>query len=83
LRAIHKYERFRRRDGASRWGIYRDVERPDIYVETFIVSSWAEHLRQHERATREDRNLEERILSHIRGEPTVRHLIYAESVGES
>lgn len=82
LRAIYKYERFRRRDGASRWGVYRDVERADVYLETFIVSSWAEHLRQHERATREDRNLEERLLSHIRGEPKVRHLIYAESEGK-
>jgi hypothetical protein len=25
-----------RRDGASRWGIYRDVERADVYLETFI-----------------------------------------------
>jgi len=82
VRAMFKYERFRRRDGASRWGIFRDVERGDVYLETFIVSSWAEHLRQHERATREDRNLEERLLSYVRSEPRVRHLIYAESEGK-
>jgi MFS family permease len=79
LRAMHKYGRVRRRDGASRWGIFRDVERPDVYLETFLVSSWAEHLRQHERSTRADRDLEDRLRSYSRREPDVRHLIYAES----
>ena len=63
IKAIHRYERIRRRDGASRWGIYRDTEHPDQYLETFIVPSWAEHLRQHERITRADRALE----GHFRG----------------
>jgi MFS family permease len=78
LRAIHRYERVRRRDGASRWGIFRDLEHADVYLETFLVSSWAEHLRQHERSTREDRSLEDRLHSYTRGEPKVRHLIHAE-----
>ena len=77
LKAMHRYERIRRRDGASRWGIYRDTEHPDLYVETFIVHSWAEHLRQHERFTRADNTLEERITSYTLKEPKVRHLIYA------
>ena len=77
LKAMRRYERVRRRDGASRWGIYRDTEHPDQYLETFIVRSWAEHLRQHERITRADRALEERISSYASGEPKVRHLIYA------
>jgi hypothetical protein len=77
LKAMHHYERVRRRDGASRWGIYRDTEHPDQFVETFIVHSWAEHLRQHERVTRADRALEERISSYTLREPKVRHLIYA------
>jgi len=77
LKAMHRYERIRRRDGASRWGIYRDTEHPDLYVETFIVHSWAEHLRQHERFTRADNALEERITSYTLKEPKVRHLIYA------
>jgi MFS family permease len=77
LKAMHHYERVRRRDGASRWGIYRDTEHPEQFVETFIVHSWAEHLRQHERITRADRALEERISSYTLKEPKVRHLIYA------
>src|SRR5258708_4854974 len=78
LRAMHKYGRVRRRDGASRWGIFRDLQHPDLYVETFLVSSWAEHLRQHERLTRADRELEERLHSYARGAPAVRHLIYSD-----
>jgi MFS family permease len=77
VKAMHRYERVRRRDGASRWGIYRDIEHPDQFVETFLVHSWAEHLRQHERITRADRALEERISSYTLGEPKVRHLISA------
>lgn len=77
LKAMHRYERVRRRDGASRWGIYRDTEYPDQFLETFIVHSWAEHLRQHERITRADHALEERISSYTLKEPQVRHLIYA------
>jgi MFS family permease len=79
LRVMHRYGRVRRRDGASRWAVFRDVEHNDVYLETFLVSSWAEHLRQHERSTREDRGLEDRLHSYVRSEPRVRHLIYVES----
>jgi hypothetical protein len=83
LRAMRKYGRVRRRDGASRWGIFRDVEQADVYVETFLVSSWAEHLRQHERSTRGDRDLEDRLLSYARSQPKVRHLINVKVESES
>jgi MFS family permease len=79
VRAMHQYARVRRRDGAYRWGIYRDVEVANRFVEIFLVHSWAEHLRQHERQTKADRELEERVYSYIAGEPRVRHLLYADS----
>lgn len=79
LRFMRSYGRVRRRDGASRWGIFRDVEHEDVYLETFLVSSWAEHLRQHERLTRADRELEDRIHTYIQGESKVRHLVHVES----
>lgn len=75
LDAAHKYGRIRRRDGASRWGIFSDMEIENRYVETFIVRSWAEHQRQHERFTRADLELEERLRSCTRSEPSVRHLV--------
>jgi hypothetical protein len=77
IKAIRHYGRVRRRDGASRWGIFHDLEIPSRYVETFIVSSWAEHLRQHERMTLADRELEERLQSYVRGNPRVRHMVSA------
>ena len=78
--AIHKYARIRRRDGAYRWGIYRDTEVRDGYLEIFLVNSWAEHLRQHERQTQADRELEQRLSSCVAADPKVRHLIYANSI---
>jgi Transmembrane secretion effector len=79
LRAIEAYGRIRRRDGAFRWGIYQDLEQADVYLEVFLVDSWAEHVRQHERLTRGDSELERRVRSHVRHEPVVRHLVYADS----
>jgi len=75
--AMHEYGRMRRRDGAYRWAIFRDTEAADRYLEIFLVNSWAEHLRQHERQTQADRELEGRIYSYLSGEPIVRHLIDA------
>jgi MFS family permease len=76
IEAIHEYGHVRRRDGASQWGVFRDVEAADCYLETFLVSSWAEHLRQHERSTRADRALEERVHACTNGTPKVRHLVF-------
>ena len=79
LKAIRQYSRIRRRDGAYSWGIYRDVEVANRFLEIFLVHSWAEHLRQHERQTEADRELEERVNGYVVGEPKVRHLLYAHS----
>jgi MFS family permease len=77
LESMRKYGRVRRRDGASRWGVYKDLEVENRYVETFIVNSWAEHLRQHERVTQADRELEDRLSTYTRTPPRVRHLVSA------
>jgi hypothetical protein len=59
LNAIRQYRRIRRRDGAKD-GVSTAAWRVQIgYLETFIVASWAEHLRQHERLTEADRETEE------------------------
>jgi MFS family permease len=79
LNAMRQYARVRRRDGAYRWGIYRDIEVANRFLEIFLVHSWAEHLRQHSRQTNADRELEQRVHSHVTGEPKVRHLLYADS----
>jgi hypothetical protein len=77
IEAIHELQRVRRRDGASRWGIFYDRERPGRYLETFVVASWAEHLRQHARMTRDDQAVEARVTSHLTADPEAHHYIYA------
>jgi hypothetical protein len=77
LIAIQKYGRTRRRDGAYRWGIFRDTAVADHFLEIFLVKSWAEHMRQHERQTQADRQLEEQLRGYTAMEPKVRHLIYS------
>jgi MFS family permease len=81
LRAMEKYRRIRRRDGASWWGIFRDLEDDTLYLETFLAPSWGEHVRQHERMTRADYEVETEISQHVTEEPTVRHLISADHDG--
>jgi MFS family permease/quinol monooxygenase YgiN len=75
--AMRDLQRTRRRDGAVRWGLFRDPAEPGRFVESFVVGSWAEHLRQHARATESDREIEERVQAfHIGGgQPAVTHLI--------
>jgi len=79
--AMGAMKKIRRRDGAIRWGLYRDTSDPGRHVETFIVESWVEHLRQHERVTMSDRAVQEQVNAFHIGEegPIVRHLIYAGS----
>jgi len=79
--AMHKYGRTRRRDGAYQWAIFRDTEVADRYLEIFLVNSWAEHLRQHERQTQADRELEGRIYNYLSRGPIVRHLIDTNATG--
>jgi MFS family permease len=76
VEAIHLFERIRRRDGASQWGIYRDTETGDRYLEIFTVSSWAEHQRQHQRVTEADHELEQRLSDYLVKPPQPRHLIF-------
>jgi len=83
LKALQQYSRVRRRDGASRWGIYYDTEHPTHFLEMFVVESWGEHLRQHTRLTQEDREVEERVERFPLHPPKVRHFIYARSRSRS
>jgi MFS family permease len=78
LRQIHKYERVRRRDGATSWGVFFDTEAPDTYLESFKVDSWAEHERQHGRFTVADREIEKQVLRYATEPVEVKHYIYAE-----
>lgn len=75
--AMEKLEHIRRRDGSREWKLEVDPADASHYIEIFTFDSWADHLRQHERVTVEDRTLEEITRSfHVgRTAPVVTHRI--------
>jgi predicted MFS family arabinose efflux permease len=83
VRAMEAYGRIRRRDGASWWGVFRDLEHADVFLETFLVTSWVEHLRQHERFTRGDGDVEAEVRRHLEGEPLVEHFVGADAISRT
>lgn len=73
--AMQRVGRARRRTGALRWELFRDGNDPTRFVESYLVGTWAEHLRQHEnRLTGADRRFEEEANAYALGEPQVSHL---------
>jgi MFS family permease len=79
--AMDELGRIRRRDGAVEWSLYQDVEARERWLETFLVGSWSEHLRQHERMTVADVAVERRAKGfHVGpGQPETRHMLAAEA----
>lgn len=73
----------RRRDGAYAWDLFEDAAAPGRLVEMFLVESWIEHLRQHERVTEADRALQERIARLLLRPATVTHFVHAAATHES
>src|SRR5690606_20016217 len=59
LLVMRQLEVIRRRDGAIRWGLFEDPANPGRYLESFLVESWGEHMRQHLRVTVADKALED------------------------
>jgi MFS family permease len=78
--AMQPVGRARRRSGGERWGLFQDGADPERFLEVYVVSTWEEHLRQHqERTTHTDRLFEERALTLTAegSEPRVEHLLWA------
>ena len=80
VEAMRAVEDERRRDGAYAWGLYEDAARPDRLVETFLVESWLEHLRQHERVTKADELVQECAQRWLVGPPVATHFVDAEAL---
>jgi MFS family permease len=83
LGVMRKLARARRSTGGTMWGVFQDVEDPGLFLETFMVSTWREHLRQHvERGTVADALLERRARAYLAEgtDPIVRHLVWAYAV---
>ena len=71
----------RLRDGALDWHVLMDIADPCRRVEVFIVESWLEHLRQHERVTRADKELQDHVNSFHNGPepPRVSHFLFRDN----
>lgn len=69
--------RIRRRDGARNWTLARDLENPDVWIESYHTPTWLEYVRHNTRATFADAAISERIRALHSGSerPRVRRLI--------
>ena len=76
---IHRLRGVRLRDGALRWGIYRDAGKPEHLNETFIMESWIEYLRSRERMTASDEQVRQAVweLHQHEDPPRISYQIYA------
>lgn len=62
--------RIRRRDGARQWTLSRDLENPELWMETYHTPTWVEYIRHNQRMTQADAFISERIRKlHSGAEP--------------
>ncbi|CAN5309764.1 MFS transporter [soil metagenome] len=82
LSLLRDMQRIRRRDGAFFWEAFVDAGDRSRVLEAFMVESWVEHLRQHERVTVEDRLIQERLYElHVGdNEPVIEHFVAGAAV---
>lgn len=67
LEAMAERRRIRRRDGAHRWTLLRDLGEPDLWIERYKVSTWLDYVRHNQRRTQADTVNSERLKALHRG----------------
>jgi MFS family permease len=69
--------RIRRRDGARQWTLARDLENPEIWVESYHTPTWHEYVRHNLRMTHADAVVRDKLVAlHSGAEPPkVRRMI--------
>lgn len=67
LALMSERRRIRIRDGARQWAILRDLEHPDIWVESYHVPTWVEYVRHNLRRTKADAENVEKLRALHRG----------------
>jgi MFS family permease len=79
IEAMARVRLSRLRTGATSWELYREGETADRYLETYLVPSWEEHLRQHHgRQTGADAAIERAARALARVKPRTTHLFPTE-----
>jgi hypothetical protein len=86
LEAMAVRQRIRIRDGARHWTLQRDLEDPELWVESYQTPTWVDYVRHNQRRTQADLASYERLLALHRGpeRPQVRRRIIrqARSTGD-
>lgn len=74
---MSKLKQIRQRNGSFNWTLLRDLEKPDEFVEHFMVESWEEHERQHSRTTVSEKAVLDAVFSCLKGnkKPSIKHMI--------
>jgi MFS family permease len=67
--------RQRKRSGAYIWELFEDISKKNVFLETFYVETWLDHLRQHERVIKHDLIVRNRILSYLEQPSAITHYI--------
>lgn len=77
LKVMAERGRIRRRDGARNWVLARDLEHPELWLESYHTPTWLDYIRHNRRATHADAAISERIRAlHVGPErPRVRRMI--------
>jgi MFS family permease len=65
VEAMQGVREMRLRNGAYFWQLFHDSEDPTRFVECFMDESWLEHLRQHERASVADRQIQRHAKQYL------------------
>ena len=65
IAAMQDVGEMRRRNGAYFWDLFHDSANPHRFIECFMDESWVEHLRQHERVSVADREIQRRAKLHL------------------
>lgn len=67
----------RRRNGARRWFLMRDLADPELWIERYHTPTWTEYVRHNRRFTHDDARITDRVRSLHRGPegPVVRRLL--------
>lgn len=77
LAAMAERRQVRRRNGARRWTLLRDLADPQVWIERYHSPTWTEYVRHNRRFTHDDVVVGERIKALHRGpgNPPVRRMI--------
>jgi MFS family permease len=77
LGLMRERRRIRIRDGARQWSLLRDLEKPEIWVESYHVPTWVDYVRHNMRRTKHDATNTDALRDIHRGEgvPKVHRMI--------